>query len=74
MVRRTRSEGEMTGDKPKERGGPALTLQQRAEMAFVVTASELLDRKLKRRREQYLLGRPEAIRRLVEIGLKAKSK
>jgi hypothetical protein len=64
----------MTGDKPKERGGPALTLQQGAERAFVVTASELLDRKLKRRREQYLLGRPEAIRWLVKLGLKAKGK
>ena len=39
---------------------------------FLITASELQDRKTKRR--QVLSGRSEAIRRLVEIGLKAKGK
>ena len=39
---------------------------------FLVTASELRDRK--RRRKHDLANRPEAIRRLVELGLKAKAK
>jgi hypothetical protein len=46
-----------------------------ADLPFLVTASELRDRNAKRRRKQDdLPGRSEAIRRLVELGLKAKGK
>jgi hypothetical protein len=46
---------------------------QAVDVPFLVTASELRDRKAKRRRKQDdLPGRSEAIRRLVELGLKAK--
>ena len=41
-------------------------------LPFLVAASELRDRKTKRRREHDELSRSEAIRRLVELGLKAK--
>ena len=42
------------------------------ELPFLITASELRDRKTKRRRKQDdLPGRSEAISRLVEIGLSA---
>jgi hypothetical protein len=47
---------------------------QAVDLPFLVTASELRDRKTKRRREHDLPGRSEAIRRLFEIGLKAKGK
>ena len=64
----------MTGDQrteaKRERGEPALIPAQAAETALLVTASELHDRKSKRRRDR----RFEAMRRLVEIGLKAKAK
>jgi hypothetical protein len=73
-------EGEMTDDNPNEayevvpdKSGPLPP--QAVDVAFLVTASELRDRKTKRRRKQDdLPGRPEAIRRLVELGLKAKAK
>jgi hypothetical protein len=43
------------------------------DLPFLVSASELRDRKLKRRRRQNGgLVRSETIRRLVELGLKAK--
>jgi hypothetical protein len=46
---------------------------QAVDVPFLVTASELRDRKAKRRRKQDdLPGRSEAIRGLVAIGLKAK--
>jgi hypothetical protein len=43
-------------------------------VAFLITASELQNRKQKRRRKHDILGRSEAIRRFVEIGLKGKGK
>ena len=44
------------------------------DVPFLVTASELRNRKAKRRRKQAYepSPRPEAIRRLVELGLKVK--
>ena len=46
---------------------------QAVDAPFLVTASELRDRKAKMRREQEdLPARSEAIRRLVELGLKTK--
>ena len=48
---------------------------QVAGAAFLITASELRERKTKRRRKQDdLPGHPETIRRLGEIGLRAKPK
>jgi hypothetical protein len=47
-------------------------LPQTADMPFLVTASELRDRKALRRRRDGLPGHPETIRRLVELGLKGK--
>jgi len=64
-------EGEMTDDttaKPHEPLSPLETV----DAAFLITASELRDRKTKRRRKGDLPGNSEAIRRLVELGLKAK--
>jgi hypothetical protein len=46
---------------------------QAVDVAFLITASELRDRKTKRRRGD-LPGNSEAIRRIVELGLKAKAK
>jgi hypothetical protein len=40
---------------------------------FLITASELLERQTIRRRKLHLSTRSEAIRRLVELGLKAKA-
>ena len=52
---------------------PEPPLPPTVEIPFLITAIELRDRKIKRRRKQdELPGRLEAI--LVEIGLKAKSK
>src|SRR5450631_3064816 len=49
-------------------------LPQAVGVRFLVTASELRDRKTKRRRKQDdLPGRSEAFHGLVEIGLKAKN-
>jgi hypothetical protein len=54
---------------------PAATPQQGVmDSSFVITASELRDRKSRRRRKQILRSRSESIRRLVELGLKAKPK
>jgi hypothetical protein len=65
----------MTGEKPNgaPRGGcePGLILPQ--PKALFVTASELQDRKSKRRRDLQF-GRSKAKRRLVDLGLKAKIK
>jgi hypothetical protein len=48
---------------------------QAVDVPFLVTASELRDRKAKRRQKRDdLPGRSEAIRRLVELGLKVKGK
>ena len=47
---------------------------QAVDVAFLITASELRDRKTKRRRKGDLPGNSEAIRRIVELGLKAKAK
>lgn len=48
-------------------------LTPQAVDAFLVTASELRDRKIKRRQKQRdQPTRAEAIRRLVELGLKVK--
>ena len=54
----------MTDNDPNEASG-------KADAAFLVTASELRDRK-KKRRAPDLPPLSEAIRRLVELGLKAK--
>ena len=43
-------------------------------VAFLITASELRDRKTKRRRKHVLPGGSEAIRGLVEPGLKVEGK
>jgi hypothetical protein len=43
-------------------------------VAFLITASELRDRKTKRRRKLDLPGGSEAIRGLVEPGLKVEGK
>ena len=57
----------MTDDKPIP--------PQAVDVPFLVTASELRDRKAKRRQKRDdLPGRSEAIRRLVELGLKVKGK
>jgi hypothetical protein len=76
-IRRAEGEGEMTDDNPNEayavvpdKSGPPPP--QAVDVAFLVTASELRDRKTKRRREHDEPSRSEAIRRLVELGLKAK--
>ena len=45
---------------------------QAVDVAFLIPASELQDRKSKRRRKRNLLDRSKAIHRPVEIGLKAK--
>jgi hypothetical protein len=65
----------MTGDQPTEakRDERSLIPPQAAETALFVTASELQDRKSKRRRDRQF-SRSEAMRQFVEIGLKAKSK
>jgi hypothetical protein len=62
----------MTDDHPNE---PGPLPPQAVDVPFLTTASELRDRKNKRRRKQDdLPGRSEAIRRLVELGLRAKIK
>jgi hypothetical protein len=68
----------MISDDPNEayevvRSEPGPLLRQAEDMSFLITASELRDRKAKRRRKQYdLLGRSDAFRWLVDLGLKAK--
>jgi hypothetical protein len=64
----------MTDDNPNEAYEvvPGPLPQQTVAVAFLVSASELRDRK--RRRKHDLANRSEAIRRLVEFGLKAKGK
>ena len=52
----------MTDDSPEEA----------MDTLFLITASELRDRQTIRRRKLHLSARSEAIRRLVELGLKAK--
>ena len=60
----------MTDDHPNE---PGPLPPQAVDVPFLITASELRDRKTKRRRKQDdLPARSEAIHRMVEIGLKAK--
>ena len=54
------------------RSEPGPLPPQAVDVAFLITASELRDRKTKRRRKGDLPGNSEAIRRLVELGLKAK--
>jgi hypothetical protein len=62
----------MTDDHPNE---PGPLPPQAVDVPFLITASELRDRKNKRRRKQDdLPGRSDAFPRLVEIGLKAKGK
>jgi hypothetical protein len=54
---------------------PGPLTPQAVDVAFLITASELRNRKNKRRQKQGdRPTRAEAIRRLVEIGLKAKAK
>ena len=70
-------EGEMIGDNPNEayevvRSEPDPLPPLAVDVTFLISASELRDRKTKRRRKHDLSLRQEAIRRLVEIGLKAK--
>ena len=48
---------------------------QAVDLPFLITASELRDRKTKRRRKQdNLPGRSDAFRRLVELGFTVKAK
>jgi hypothetical protein len=61
----------MTGPRPKK----PRNLPQTVDLPFLITASELRDRKTKRQRKQpELPSHFEAIRRPVELGLKAKGK
>jgi hypothetical protein len=68
----------MSDDDPNEayevvRSEPGPLPPQAVDLPFLITASELRDRKIKRRRKQDdLPGRFDAFRRIVEIGLKAK--
>jgi hypothetical protein len=48
--------------------------RQAEDVAFLITASELRDRKTKRRRKDGLLSRFKVTRRLVELGLEANEK
>ena len=69
----------MTGDNPVDvyeviRDEPGLLPLQAMDAPFLLTASELRDRQTIRRRKLHLSTRSEAIRRLVELGLKAKAK
>ncbi len=57
-------EGEMTDDNP----------ENAMDAPFLITASELRERQTIRRRKLHLSTRSETIRRLVELGLKAKGK
>jgi hypothetical protein len=65
-VRNTDTDSEVMG------GEFSPTPPQTEAVAFLVSATELRDRKTKRRRNG-LFGRSEAIRRLVELELKAKT-
>jgi hypothetical protein len=60
----------MTDDHPNE---PGPLPPQAVDVPFLIAASELQDRKNKRRRND-LPGRYDAFPRLVELGLKAKGK
>ena len=52
-----------------------IPITQTVDVPFLITASELRDRKTKRRRRRDdLPARPEVIRRMVELALKAKGK
>ena len=69
----------MIGDNPNEayevvRSEPDPLPPLAVDVTFLISASELRDRKTKRRRKHDLSLRHEAIRRLVEIGLKAKGR
>jgi hypothetical protein len=70
----------MTGDNPNEaldvvRIEPGLLLRQVEDSPFLITASELRDRKAKRRRKQYdLPGRSDVFRWLVELRRAVKAK
>jgi hypothetical protein len=60
----------MTDDHPNK---PGPLPPQAVDVPFLVTTSELRDRKIKRRRKQDdLPGRSETMRGLVELGLKVK--
>jgi hypothetical protein len=61
----------MTEDTTAEPHEPLSPLET-ADAAFLSTASELRYRKTRRRRKHGLPGTSEAIRRLVEIGLRVK--
>jgi len=60
----------MTDHNPYETCGVALS--EAGDRSFLVTASELRHRKITRRRKHNLLARTAAIRRFVELALKAK--
>jgi hypothetical protein len=53
-------------------GDPEPVPPQAGDTPFLLTASELLNRQSLRRRQLRLSSRSEAIRRLVELGLKVK--
>ena len=55
------------------RSGPDSLPPQAIDVTFLITASELRNRKTRRRR-RYLLGRSETICRLIEPRLKLKRK
>ena len=56
------------------RDEPELFPLQATEAPFLITASELQHRKAVRRQTRRLSTRSEAVRRLVDLGLKAKGK
>jgi hypothetical protein len=69
----------MTDDNPVDvyeviRDEPALLPSQAMDAPLLLTASELRDRQTIRRRKRHLSTRSEGIRRLVELGLKARGK
>jgi hypothetical protein len=70
----------MIDDNPNEafdvaRSEPGPLLRQAEDLPFLITASELRDRKAKRRRKQDdLPGRSDAFRWLVELGRAVKAK
>jgi hypothetical protein len=63
----------MTDENTSEASASRLPTQV-MDTAFLITASELRNRKSKRRRKHNLPGRSEAVRPLVELELKAKGK
>jgi len=76
LSKRVKAKG-MTDDNPVDvyeviRDEPGLLPSQAMDAPLLLTASELRDRQTIRRRKRHLSTRSEAIRQLVELGLRAK--